>query len=229
MAAIPETVYARDGDVHLAYQIVGDRGPDLLFVPTATFPIDLLWDEPTVARPPTPAGVVQPPDRSPTCSGWEAPMRCRYTTVRRCRPGPMGWSRCSTPRGANARRSSLWRSRRFPPCSWQRAIPSACAHWCSGARSRASSAPPTNRSGCRSRPWRGMSRHSGMRRDRCDRRIAGAQLGGRCGEAALVGPRRAAGRRPRILQGDLRPVPAHRRAARAREHPGADVDVAPSR
>ena len=49
MAAIADTVYARDGDVHLAYQIVGDSGPDLLFVPTATFPIDLLWDEPTVA------------------------------------------------------------------------------------------------------------------------------------------------------------------------------------
>ena len=49
MAAIPDTVYARDGDVHLAYQIVGDSGQDLLFVPTATFPIDLLWDEPTVA------------------------------------------------------------------------------------------------------------------------------------------------------------------------------------
>jgi class 3 adenylate cyclase len=49
MAASPETLYARDGDVHLAYQIVGDGGPDLLLVPTATFPIDLLWDEPTVA------------------------------------------------------------------------------------------------------------------------------------------------------------------------------------
>jgi class 3 adenylate cyclase/pimeloyl-ACP methyl ester carboxylesterase len=49
MAAIPETVYARDGDAHLAYQVVGDGGPDLLFVPTASFPIDLLWDEPTVA------------------------------------------------------------------------------------------------------------------------------------------------------------------------------------
>ncbi len=49
MAAIPQTVYARDGDVHLAYQIVGDRGPDLLFVPNAMFPIDLLWDDPTVA------------------------------------------------------------------------------------------------------------------------------------------------------------------------------------
>ncbi|MFN8102148.1 MAG: adenylate/guanylate cyclase domain-containing protein [Mycobacterium sp.] len=49
MAGIPETVYARDGDVHLAYQDVGGNGPDLLFIPTATFPIDLLWDEPTVA------------------------------------------------------------------------------------------------------------------------------------------------------------------------------------
>ena len=49
MAAVPETVYARDGDAHLAYQVVSDRGPDLLFVPTGPFPIDLLWDEPTVA------------------------------------------------------------------------------------------------------------------------------------------------------------------------------------
>ncbi len=49
MAAAPETVYARDGEGHnLAYQVVGDSGPDLLFVPTATFPIDLLWDDPTV-------------------------------------------------------------------------------------------------------------------------------------------------------------------------------------
>jgi hypothetical protein len=45
MAATPETLYAKDGDSHhLAYQVVGE-GPDLLFVPTATFPIDLLWDE----------------------------------------------------------------------------------------------------------------------------------------------------------------------------------------
>lgn len=49
MATKPNTVYARDGDAHLAYQVVGDRDPDLLFVPTATFPIDLLWDEPIVA------------------------------------------------------------------------------------------------------------------------------------------------------------------------------------
>lgn len=49
MVSAPETLYARDGDSHLAYQVVGGAGPDLLFVPTATFPIDLLWDDPTVA------------------------------------------------------------------------------------------------------------------------------------------------------------------------------------
>ena len=49
MAGTPETRYARIGDVHVAYQALADRGADLLFVPTATFPIDLLWDEPTVA------------------------------------------------------------------------------------------------------------------------------------------------------------------------------------
>lgn len=46
---MPETRYAHDGAAHLAYQIIGECGPDLLFLPTATFPIDLLWDEPTVA------------------------------------------------------------------------------------------------------------------------------------------------------------------------------------
>ena len=29
---------------HLAYRVVGDGEPDVLFVPTAAYPIDLLWD-----------------------------------------------------------------------------------------------------------------------------------------------------------------------------------------
>jgi pimeloyl-ACP methyl ester carboxylesterase len=49
MTAVPETQYARNGDTYLAYQVVGDHGPDLLLVPNATFPIDLIWDEPTFA------------------------------------------------------------------------------------------------------------------------------------------------------------------------------------
>ena len=50
MAGAPDTSYARDGDAHLAYQVASDAGSDLLYVPTATFPIDLTWDEPIVAR-----------------------------------------------------------------------------------------------------------------------------------------------------------------------------------
>ena len=50
MTSVPETRYARLGDAHIAYQVLGD-GPDLLFVPLASFPIDLMWDEPAVAGP----------------------------------------------------------------------------------------------------------------------------------------------------------------------------------
>jgi hypothetical protein len=49
MGGTPETLYARDGDHYLAYQVVGDSGPDLLYVPIALWPIDLIWDDPTVA------------------------------------------------------------------------------------------------------------------------------------------------------------------------------------
>jgi class 3 adenylate cyclase len=48
MAAPPETRYAPVGKYAAAYQVVGE-GADLLYVPAAQFPVDLLWDEPTVA------------------------------------------------------------------------------------------------------------------------------------------------------------------------------------
>jgi class 3 adenylate cyclase len=48
VTGVPETRYARMGDAHVAYQVLGE-GPDLLVVPSAQHPIDLLWDEPTVA------------------------------------------------------------------------------------------------------------------------------------------------------------------------------------
>ena len=50
MAGAPDTRYARYGDAHIAYQVASEVGSDLLFVPTATFPIDLIWDEPVAAR-----------------------------------------------------------------------------------------------------------------------------------------------------------------------------------
>ncbi|MCT7658482.1 adenylate/guanylate cyclase domain-containing protein [Mycobacterium deserti] len=49
MARTPETHYTRGDDARIAYQVIGERGPNLLFVPTGTFPIDLLWDEPAIA------------------------------------------------------------------------------------------------------------------------------------------------------------------------------------
>jgi class 3 adenylate cyclase len=52
VALAPETHYARDGDHYLAYQVVGDEsaGPDVLYVPSASTPIDLMWDDPVLAR-----------------------------------------------------------------------------------------------------------------------------------------------------------------------------------
>jgi pimeloyl-ACP methyl ester carboxylesterase len=46
----PETRYARSGDVHIAYQVTG-RGPrDLVYVPGWVSNIDLMWEEPAMAR-----------------------------------------------------------------------------------------------------------------------------------------------------------------------------------
>jgi class 3 adenylate cyclase len=50
MSGVPETRYARYGAAHIAYQVLGD-GSDLLFVPLASMPIDLIWDEPALAGP----------------------------------------------------------------------------------------------------------------------------------------------------------------------------------
>ena len=46
----PATRYARNGNVHLAYQVLGDGPLDLLYVPQAFSSIDVLWEHPRVAR-----------------------------------------------------------------------------------------------------------------------------------------------------------------------------------
>ena len=46
----PETRYVRSGDVHIAYQIVGDGPRDLVYVPTWISQFEHLWDEPRIAR-----------------------------------------------------------------------------------------------------------------------------------------------------------------------------------
>jgi class 3 adenylate cyclase/alpha-beta hydrolase superfamily lysophospholipase len=46
----PETRYARSGDYHIAYQVVGDGPVDLVYVPGWISHLDLYWEEPTIAR-----------------------------------------------------------------------------------------------------------------------------------------------------------------------------------
>ena len=46
----PEVRYARNGDVNIAYQVVGDGPVDLLYIPGWISHLDLYWEEPTVAR-----------------------------------------------------------------------------------------------------------------------------------------------------------------------------------
>ncbi len=50
MSEIPPTAFAADGDSYIAYQVLGDGEHDVLYVPTAVHPIDLMWDDPVRAR-----------------------------------------------------------------------------------------------------------------------------------------------------------------------------------
>ena len=47
---MPETKYAKSGDVHIAYQVVGDGPTDLVFVPGFVSHVEEWWDEPRCAR-----------------------------------------------------------------------------------------------------------------------------------------------------------------------------------
>jgi class 3 adenylate cyclase len=49
MAMVPETRYARLGDLHLAYQVVGDGPPDILFLDQWFGNLDTQWDVPPLA------------------------------------------------------------------------------------------------------------------------------------------------------------------------------------
>ena len=45
----PKTEYARSGDVHIAYQVVGEGPFDLVYVPGWVSHVELAWEEPTLA------------------------------------------------------------------------------------------------------------------------------------------------------------------------------------
>ncbi len=46
----PETRYARSGEVHIAYQVVGEGPIDLVYVPSWISQVEHYWEEPIVAR-----------------------------------------------------------------------------------------------------------------------------------------------------------------------------------
>jgi class 3 adenylate cyclase len=46
----PQTRYARSGDVHIAYQVIGDGPIDLVYVPTWISQVEHYWEEPVVER-----------------------------------------------------------------------------------------------------------------------------------------------------------------------------------
>src|SRR5947208_214242 len=47
---VPVTRYAKSGEFDIAYQVLGDGPPDLVFVPGWITHLDLQWEEPSLAR-----------------------------------------------------------------------------------------------------------------------------------------------------------------------------------
>jgi class 3 adenylate cyclase/pimeloyl-ACP methyl ester carboxylesterase len=47
---MPETKYAKSGDVHIAFQVIGDGPTDLVFVPGFVSHVEEWWEEPRCAR-----------------------------------------------------------------------------------------------------------------------------------------------------------------------------------
>ncbi len=46
----PETRYAKSGDTHIAYQVLGDGPIDLVYVPSWISQVEQLWEEPSLVR-----------------------------------------------------------------------------------------------------------------------------------------------------------------------------------
>ena len=47
---LPETQYAKSGDVNIAYQVVGEGPLDLVLVPGFVSHLDIDWEEPRYAH-----------------------------------------------------------------------------------------------------------------------------------------------------------------------------------
>src|SRR5213592_4251525 len=47
---VPETRYTRSGDLNIAYQVVGEGSLDLVFIPSLTHHVELVWENPPQAQ-----------------------------------------------------------------------------------------------------------------------------------------------------------------------------------
>ncbi|HEY5308576.1 MAG TPA: adenylate/guanylate cyclase domain-containing protein, partial [Casimicrobiaceae bacterium] len=47
---VPRTRYARSGDLHIAYQVLGEGPLDVVFVPIPMWSSEAAWDVPDVGR-----------------------------------------------------------------------------------------------------------------------------------------------------------------------------------
>ena len=50
MTTFPETKYAKSGDIHIAYQVVGSGPRDVVMVPGSVSHIEYQWEEPRFAH-----------------------------------------------------------------------------------------------------------------------------------------------------------------------------------
>lgn len=47
---VPETLYVKSDDVHIAYEVVGDGPVDLVFFGGTVTNCELIWEEPSAVR-----------------------------------------------------------------------------------------------------------------------------------------------------------------------------------
>ena len=50
MAEMPQTRYAKSGEVHIAYQVFGAGPPDVVYVPGLLSHLDLTWEDRLLSR-----------------------------------------------------------------------------------------------------------------------------------------------------------------------------------
>ena len=58
MTTVPTTKYAKSGDVHIAYQVVGEGPQNLVLVPGWVSHLEYAWEEPYYSALPAPPGLV---------------------------------------------------------------------------------------------------------------------------------------------------------------------------